>query len=324
MFTGEYLRDLSDKAITNLAFSPEAEKLFAPVRYILSLGGKRLRPVMCLMACNLFKDKIDEAVMPAVGIEVFHNFTLVHDDVMDQADMRRGSPTVHSRWGLNQALLSGDVMAFVATECIGQAPERVLAATLRLFNTTAIQVCTGQQIDLDYEKKRVVTEAEYLRMIELKTAVLVAAALKTGAIIGGASAKDQELLYEFGRSIGIAFQIQDDLLDTYGDTRMFGKKTGSDIVSNKKTYLLVKALELAGGEKLKTLRKLTETTTTDPGAKVTAIKAIFDDLEVRLQAENVAYEFINRAFQSLDQVSVKADFKSEIKQLVVSLIGRVK
>lgn len=324
MFTGEYLRDLSDKAITNLAFSPEAEKLFAPVRYILSLGGKRLRPVMCLMACNLFKDKIDEAVMPAVGIEVFHNFTLVHDDIMDQADMRRGSPTVHSRWGLSQALLSGDVMAFVATECISQAPERVLAATLRLFNTTAIQVCTGQQIDIDYENKRVVTEAEYLRMIELKTAVLVAASLKTGAIIGGASAKDQELLYEFGRSLGIAFQIQDDLLDTYGDTRMFGKKTGSDIVSNKKTYLLVKALELAGGEKLKTLRKLTETPTADPEAKVTAIKAIFDDLEVRLQAENIAYEYINRAFQSLDQVSVKADFKSEIKQLVVSLIGRVK
>jgi geranylgeranyl diphosphate synthase type II len=324
MFTSEYLKDLSDKAITNIAFSPEAEKLFDPVRYILSLGGKRLRPVMCLMACNLFKDKIDEAVMPAIGIEVFHNFTLIHDDIIDKADMRRGSPTVHSRWGLSQALLSGDVMAFVATECIGQAPEKVLAPTLKLFNATSVAVCIGQQLDIDYENKRVVTETEYIRMIELKTAVLVAAALKTGAIIGGASPKDQDLLYEFGRCLGLAFQIQDDLLDTYGDTRMFGKKTGNDISSNKKTYLLVKALELAEGERLKRLRKLIETPVEDPAAKVTAVKAIFDELEVRLQAENIAYEYFNRAFQSLEQVSVKDDRKSEIKQLSVSLIGRVK
>lgn len=324
MFTSDYLRELSDKAITSLSFSPEADRLFAPVRYILSLGGKRLRPVMCLMACNLFNDKIDEALMPAVGIEVFHNFTLVHDDIMDRADLRRGSPTLHSRWGLNQALLSGDVMAFIATDCIGQAPAKVLARTLRLFNTTATQVCVGQQIDIDFEKKKFVTEAEYIRMIELKTAVLVAASLKTGAIIGGASEKDQELLYEFGRLLGIAFQIQDDLLDTYGDTRMFGKKTGSDIASNKKTYLLVKALETAGGERLRTLRKLVESAPADPEEKVTAVRAIYDELEIRLQAENLAYDYINRAFQSLEQVSVNPDRKSELKQLTVNLIGRVK
>jgi geranylgeranyl diphosphate synthase type II len=324
MFTSDYLRELSDKAITSLTFSPEADKLFAPVRYILSLGGKRLRPVMCLMACNLFNDKIDDALMPAVGIEVFHNFTLVHDDIMDKADLRRGSPTVHSRWGLSQALLSGDVMAFIATDCIGQAPAKVLSKTLKLFNTTATQVCIGQQIDIDFEKKKFVTEIEYLRMIELKTAVLLAASLKTGAIIGGASEKDQDLLYEFGRLLGIAFQIQDDVLDTYGDTRMFGKKTGSDIVANKKTYLLVKALEMAGGTKLQTLRKLADSTPADPEAKVTAVKAIFDELEIRLQAENLAYDYINRAFQSLEQVSVKPDRKSELKQLAVNLIGRVK
>ena len=234
MFTSDYLRELSDKAVASLAGTPEAGKLFEPVRYIMSIGGKRLRPVMCLMACNIFRDKIDEAVMPAVGIEVFHNFTLIHDDIIDKAEVRRGSPTVHTRWGADQAILSGDVMAFVAVECIGQAPEKALPKALRLFNRTAIEVCTGQQLDLDYEKKGVVSEAEYLRMIELKTAVLVAASLKLGAIIADAPEKDQDLLYEFGRCLGIAFQIQDDVLDTYGDTKMFGKKTGSDIVANKK------------------------------------------------------------------------------------------
>lgn len=324
MFTSDYLRELSDKAIASLGVSPEAEKLFSPVRYILSIGGKRLRPVMCLMACNLFKDKIDEAVMPAVGIEVFHNFTLIHDDIIDKADLRRGSPTVHSKWGSDQALLSGDVMAFVAVECIGQAPEKVLAKTLRLFNRTAIEVCTGQQLDLDYEKKGLVSESEYIRMIELKTAVLIAASLKTGAIIGEASEKDQDLLYEFGRCLGIAFQIQDDVLDTYGDTKMFGKKTGSDIVSNKKTYLLVRALEMAGGEKLRRLKKLLEPGNHNPEEKVAAVRAIYDELELRLHAENLAYDYFNRAFQALDQVTVKAERKNELKQLAVNLIGRVK
>ncbi|MDZ7632985.1 MAG: polyprenyl synthetase family protein [Bacteroidales bacterium] len=324
MFTSDYLRELSDKAITSLGVSTEADKLFAPVRYILGLGGKRLRPVMCLLACNLFKDKIDEAVMPAVGIEVFHNFTLIHDDIIDKADLRRGSPTVHSKWGHDQAILSGDVMAFVATECIGQAPEKVLARTLKLFNRTAIEVCTGQQLDLDYEKKGLVSESEYLRMIELKTAVLVAASLKTGAIIGEASEKDQDLLYEFGRCLGIAFQIQDDVLDTYGDTRMFGKKTGSDIVANKKTYLLVKALEKAGGEKLRRLKKLLEAGDHDPDEKVMAVRAIYDELEIRLHAESLAYDYFNRSFQALDQVTVNAERKKEIKQMAVNLIGRVK
>ncbi len=324
MFTSDYLRELTDKAIASLGGTPEAEKLFSPVRYIMSIGGKRLRPVMCLLACNIFRDKIDEAVMPAVGIEVFHNFTLIHDDIIDRAEMRRGSPTVHSKWGPDQAILSGDVMAFVAVECIGQAPEKALPKALKLFNRTAIEVCTGQQLDLDFEKKGVVSEAEYIRMIELKTAVLVAASLKMGAIIGEASEKDQDLLYEFGRCLGIAFQIQDDVLDTYGDTKMFGKKTGSDIVANKKTYLLVKALELAGGSKLTRLRKLLGEGNSDPVEKVKAVKEIYDELDIRLQAENLAYDYFNRAFQALDQVSVNGERKNELKQLAVNLIGRVK
>ena len=324
MFASDYLRELSDKAVASLAGTPEAGKLFEPIRYIMSIGGKRLRPVMCLMACNIFRDKIDEAVMPAVGIEVFHNFTLIHDDIIDKAEVRRGSPTVHTKWGADQAILSGDVMAFVAVECIGQAPEKALPKALKLFNKTAIEVCTGQQLDLDYEKKGVVSEAEYLRMIELKTAVLVAASLKLGAIIADAPEKDQDLLYEFGRCLGIAFQIQDDVLDTYGDTKMFGKKTGSDIVANKKTYLLVKALELAGGSKLTRLRKILGPGDLDPEEKVREVRAIYDELEVRLQAENLAYDYFNRAFQALDQVAVNAERKNELKQLAVNLIGRVK
>jgi geranylgeranyl diphosphate synthase type II len=324
MFTGDYLRELADKAITSLGTSPEAEKLYVPVRYIMSLGGKRLRPVLCLLACNLFRDKIDDAVMPAVGIEVFHNFTLVHDDIIDRSEVRRGAPTVHNKFGTDQAILSGDVMAFIASECIGQAPEKVLPKALKLFNRTAIEVCSGQQLDIDYERKGVVSEKEYLRMIELKTAVLIAASLKMGAIIAEAPEKDRDLLYESGRYLGLAFQIQDDMLDTYGDTRMFGKKTGSDIVSNKKTYLLVKALEMAGGEKLRQLRKLLEAADIDPEEKVKSVRAIFDDLDIRLQAENIAYDYFNRAFEALDQVAVKAERKNEIKQMAVNLIGRIR
>ncbi len=324
MFTAEYLKELSDKAITSLEGTPEADNLFAPARYIMSLGGKRLRPVMCLMACNLFSDKIDDALKPAIGLEVFHNFTLIHDDIIDRADMRRGSQSVHSRWGIEQAILSGDVMAFVAGDCMSQAPEWSVPKIVRLFNRTAMEVCTGQQLDLEFEKKGVVSEQEYIRMIELKTAVLVAASLKIGAIIGEATVKDQDLLYEFGRCLGIAFQIQDDMLDTYGDTRLFGKKTGSDIIANKKTYLLVKALELADGDRLSRLRRLLTPGGHDPDEKVEQVKAIYDELEIRLQAEKMAYEYFNRAFEALDRVEVKAERKSELKQMAVNLIGRVK
>ena len=186
------------------------------------------------MACNLFSDKIDEAIMPATGLEVFHNFTLVHDDIMDHAPVRRNLPTVHSKWNLNQAVLSGDVMAFIANECFMQAPARCLLKVFKVFNRAAIEVCVGQQLDMDFEKAAIVSQDDYLRMIELKTAVLMAASVKIGAIIGGADDKDSELLYDFGKNLGMAFQIQDDLLDIYGDVRVFGKMTGGDIVSNKK------------------------------------------------------------------------------------------
>jgi geranylgeranyl diphosphate synthase, type II len=322
MFSHEYLRDISDRAISGLSSNTDADRLFDPVKYILSQGGKRIRPVLCLMACNLFSDKIDEAIMPAVGIEVFHNFTLVHDDIIDKAEMRRSVPTVHSKWGLNQALLSGDVMVFVSTDCISQSPEKVLGKLLRLFNKTAIEVCAGQQLDIDFEKKTIVTGEEYIRMIELKTAVLIAASLKIGAIIGNASENDQNLLYEFGRCLGLAFQIQDDLLDTYGDTKIFGKKTGGDIIANKKTWLLVKALEQTDGEQLVKLKSLLSQKKFNPEEKVKEVVEIYDSLNLRLQAENLSYEYINKAFESLDAVSVKETRKTDLKQLATNLIGR--
>jgi geranylgeranyl diphosphate synthase, type II len=322
MFSSDYLRDISERAISSLSYNTEAEHLYDPVRYILSQGGKRIRPVLCLMACNLFSDKIDEAIMPAAGFEIFHNFTLVHDDIIDKAEMRRNLPTVHSKWGLNQAVLSGDVMAFVASECISQAPERVLGKVLKLYNKTAMEVCEGQQLDIDFENKAIVPGQEYMRMIELKTAVLIAAALKTGAIIGNGPENDQNLLYEFGRCLGLAFQIQDDLLDTYGETRIFGKKTGGDIVANKKTWLLVKALEQADGEQLVKLRNLITVKEFNPEEKVAAVTEIYDSLNIRLQAENLSYEFINKAFESLEAVKVKESRKSDLKQMATSLIGR--
>jgi geranylgeranyl diphosphate synthase, type II len=322
MFSSEYLRDISDRAISSLDSYTEAGRLFDPVNYILSQGGKRLRPVLCLMACNLFSDMIDDAIMPATGFEVFHNFTLVHDDIIDKAEIRRGAATVQSKWGQNQAILSGDAMAFIASDCISQAPDRVLGKILKLFNKTAIEVCAGQQLDIDFENKAVVTTDEYLRMIELKTAVLIAASLKAGAIIGNAPENDQNLLYEFGRYLGLAFQIQDDLLDAYGETKTFGKKTGGDIVANKKTWLLVKALEQADGEQLVKLKNLMSGKEFNPEEKVKAVMEIYESLNIHLQAENLSYEYINKAFESLEMVKVKESRKADLKQMTTSLIGR--
>ncbi len=322
MYNQSELKNLVDKAISNLSYNTETERLIDPVRYILSIGGKRLRPVMALMACNLFSDKIDEAVIPATGLEVFHNFTLVHDDIMDQAPLRRNFPTVHSKWNVNQAVLSGDVMAFIANECILQTPQRVMTKVFRVFNKAAIEVCVGQQLDIDYEKALIVSEEEYLRMIELKTAVLLAASAKIGALIGGAEDKDADLLYEFGRNLGLAFQIQDDLLDIYGDVKIFGKVPGGDIVANKKTLLLVKALEIASTEQRKELHELFELSDSDPEDKVRKVVAIYDQLNIKTVAESLANEYINVSFSLLERISANKERKKELTLIASSLIGR--
>jgi geranylgeranyl diphosphate synthase, type II len=324
MYNQTELKDLVDKAIVNLSYNTEAEKLIDPVKYILSIGGKRLRPVITLLTCNLYGDKIDEAIMPSAGIEVFHNFTLVHDDIMDQAPVRRNFPTVHSKWNINQAVLSGDVMAFIANDCFLQAPSRCLARVFRVFNKAAIEVCVGQQLDIDFEKVALIRHDEYIRMIELKTAVLIAASAKIGAIIGGADEKESEILYEFGRNLGIAFQIQDDLLDIYGDEKVFGKIPGGDIIANKKTFLLIKALEIANCDRLKKLQDLFALKEFDPEEKVKSVKDIYDQLNIKTISESFINSYIDASFGFLDQVNVSKERKKELIDLTNSLIGRNK
>lgn len=324
MYNQSELKELVERAILNLSFNDEDEKLTAPVRYILSIGGKRLRPVLALMTCNLFSDKIDDAIIPAAGLEVFHNFTLVHDDIMDQASLRRNLSTVHAKWDINQAILSGDVMAFIANDCFLQTPPAVLIKVFRVFNRAAVEVCIGQQLDMDFEKISIVSHEEYLRMIELKTAVLIAASAKIGAIIGGAGERDSDLLYEFGKNLGLAFQIQDDLLDVYGDVAVFGKRSGGDIVTNKKTFLLIKALEVADGTTLKRLRKQISASDFDPEEKIETVIGIFDQLNIKTITENLAGEYINKALSHLEKVSGSKERKSELLQMASSLIGRIK
>jgi geranylgeranyl diphosphate synthase type II len=324
MYNHDTLRDLVEKALANLSYDTDNQTLFDPVKYILSIGGKRLRPVLALMVCNLFDDKIGEAVIPAIGIEVFHNFTLVHDDIMDQAPVRRNFPTVHNKWNINQAVLSGDVMAFIANDCFLQAPPMYMSKVFRVFNKAAIEVCIGQQLDIDFEKTAVISEKEYMRMIELKTSVLIAASTKIGAILGGAEERDYELLYEFGRNLGLAFQIQDDLLDIYGDAKVFGKIHGGDILSNKKTLLLVKALEAASGEQLKKLHEQFSLKEFDPETKVKTVVDLYDQLKVRSATEEIAGNYIKTAFKLLEKVGVKKERKEELAQMVSSLIGRHK
>lgn len=322
MYTKEELGDLIGKGIAFLKYDEEAGKLIEPVKYIMSLGGKRLRPLMTLMACNLFNDKPEDALMPAIGLEVFHNFTLVHDDIMDNASLRRNSQTVHVKWNPNQAILSGDVMAFIANECIAQAPAGSMLKVFRLYNKTAIEVCVGQQLDMDFETRQFVSQDEYLRMVELKTAVLVAACMKTGAIIGGASDRDADLMYEFGRNLGLAFQIQDDILDVYGESAVFGKKTGGDIVTNKKTLLLVKAMELARGETNRRLKEQLSLRDFDAGTKIKAITSIYDELGIKDIAESIAANYIDKAFGYFTEVSIADDRKEVLMNLAQGLIGR--
>ena len=324
MYNYAQLKKLVNKAILNLSYNTEAEKLIDPVKYILSIGGKRLRPVLALMACNLFSDTIDKAVMPATGLEVFHNFTLVHDDIMDQAPVRRNYPTVHNKWNVNQAVLSGDVMVFIANECFLQSPPRCLLKVFRVYNKAAIEVCAGQQLDIDFEKATILSQDEYLRMIELKTAVLLAASVKIGAIIGGAEDKDSEIIYEFGRNLGFAFQIQDDLLDIYGDVKVFGKIPGGDIVSNKKTFLLVKAMEIASGDQFKQLHEQFSMKEFDPDIKVKKVIEIYNQLNIRAVTEAVATDYINKAFNLLERVGIVKERKEELEKVASSLIGRNK
>ena len=323
MYSQESFKNLIEKAISNFSYDPEARKLIDPIKYILSIGGKRIRPMLAILSCNLFNDKIDDAIMPAVGLEIFHNFTLVHDDIIDGAPLRRNYPTVHNKWNINQAILSGDVMAFIANDCFLQAPQKSILKIFREFNKTAIEVCIGQQFDIDFEKAMIVSENEYLRMIELKTAVLIAASTKIGAIIGGTDDEQADYLYKFGINLGMAFQLQDDLLDSYGDIKFLGKITGSDIVANKKTFLYVKACEMLKGNQLKELQNIFSGKIGYPSEKVKSTLEIYDKLNLKAITEQLANEYIEKAYGMLEKVDAPKEKKQELITMAASLVGRV-
>ncbi len=323
MYTISELQNLIEESIHHEKIGREPYSLYDPINYTLNAGGKRIRPALVLMACNLFSDEIEKALKPAIGLEIFHNFTLLHDDIMDHADIRRGNPTVHKKWNENTAILSGDAMFIKAYEYILECESPNYREILKVFNNTALEVCEGQQYDMEFENRFDVTESEYLRMIELKTSVLLAAALKIGAMIGGASRKDADLLYEFGRNIGLAFQLQDDLLDVYGDVNVFGKEIGGDIVANKKTMMLIKALELAKGKDLEDLKKCINQNEFNRVEKIEKVTGIYDKLNIKELVQNKIMALNNSALEYLNQIVVADHKKSELKKLAEKLVNRI-
>ncbi len=300
-------------------FPAEPASLYQPNEYFLKLGGKRVRPVLCLMGNELFDDIREDAWDVAAAIELFHNFTLIHDDIMDKAPLRRGMETVHTRYGENTALLAGDVMLVKAYEYISRIDNSYLHAVIQLFNQTAREVCEGQQWDMDFEKREMVKLDEYLRMIELKTSVLLAASLKMGAILGGAGERNQNLLYEFGRKLGIAFQVQDDYLDAFGDPQKFGKQVGGDILANKKTFLLIHAMESASAGQQKELGKLLSG---NEAGKVENVLKIFRDCKVDEWALQLKNKFLDEAFAHLEDIAVLSKRKQPLKELAQFLVQR--
>ena len=322
--TSETLENKINSAIAKLDFNKEPRSLFEPIEYILSLGGKRLRPILAYMATNLFTDDIEKTTFPAIAIEIFHNFSLLHDDLMDKASLRRGQPTVHLKWDDNTSVLSGDAMLIDAYNYITKVPKDFLSDILAVFTTTAMQVCEGQQYDMDFEQRMNVKESEYIEMIRLKTAVLVAGSLKIGALLGGAKKEDVDLLYEFGINIGLAFQLKDDLLDVYGDTECFGKEIGGDILCNKKTFLLIKALENSNEKDNATLQKWISAEKFDSEAKINAVKKVYDELNLDSIADKLIQKYYLAGLNCLSEVDVSEKRKSELLIYANNLMNREK
>ncbi|GET27060.1 polyprenyl synthetase family protein [Prolixibacter sp. NT017] len=297
--------------------------LYKPVSYTLDMGGKRLRPVLVLTGANLFSENIEEALPAATAIEVFHNFTLLHDDLMDNASVRRGKPTVHLKFNPNTAVLSGDAMMILANEYLANSPAEKLPELLKLFSRTALEVCEGQQYDMDFESRMDVTVDEYIEMIRLKTAVLIAGALKLGAIIGNAPEKQAKLLYDFGINIGLAFQLQDDWLDVYGDPNVFGKKIGGDILSNKKTFLLLKAQEKLQGEKKKQLQNWITKESFLSEEKIEAVTQLYNEAAVSEEAQQLMLHYHDEALKCLAQLEVEEDNKKDLVALAEQVMSRI-
>ena len=322
MLRFEEAQQIVNKELENYTIERFPEELYEPVRYILSIGGKRLRPALVLMACSVFNDAIHKAIKPALAIEFFHNFTLLHDDIMDHSNIRRGQPTVHEKWDINTAILSGDVMSILSYKVISESEDPYLRDLLQLFNITALRVCEGQQYDMNFESRMDVSVGEYLKMIESKTAVLIAASLKSGAIAGGADMLDAELLYEFGINLGMAFQIRDDHLDVYGDPNQFGKKIGNDIVANKKTFLLIKALELANPETKSRLIELLEDENISPEIKVNEVTNIYRQLGIDSLSADLAVAYYNKSIHHLERVHAEPMRKESLAIFAEKLMNR--
>jgi len=292
------------------------------MRYTMTLGGKRMRPLLSLMGAGLFTDDVRPAIHAAIGIELFHNFTLLHDDIMDNAPLRRGKDTVYAKWNSNIAILSGDAMYTEAFRQVALSPPHILPHVLDIFTRTALEVCEGQQMDMDFETRGKVSIPEYIRMIELKTAVLLAGALEIGALCGGAYATEAHKLYEFGKHVGIAFQLQDDILDVYGDPEKFGKQVGGDIVSNKKTFLLISALEKADAYSKEALQNWMQVGQTDTLEKVKAVTAIYDQIGIRELAEKEMWAHYELGIASLISMQVDGTKKEMLRQFTDSLMVR--
>lgn len=300
----------------------EPKNLYEPIQYILKLGGKRLRPVLTLMTSEIFNGEYKDALDAALSIEVFHNFSLVHDDIMDDAPLRRGYQTVHEKWDINTGILSGDAMLIMAYQLFETYDNQAFRALAELFSKTALEVCEGQQYDVDFETRDHVTIDEYLKMIEYKTAVLVGAAMKMGAIVADASAENQNKIYQFGKNLGIAFQLQDDYLDAFGNPETFGKQVGGDIIENKKTYLYLKAIEFAKPEEKQQLLHLFSVQPSDNNDKIESVKAIFNNSGASEATKKAIQDFTFKAFETLEKMDIEIEKKAILKAFGENLMGR--
>ena len=322
MKTSEELYEKVNTFIDKLAYNREPKSLYDPIKYVLSLGGKRIRPVLMLLGYNLWKDDPERILMPAVAVETYHNYTLLHDDLMDNADKRRGHDTVHKKWDANTAILSGDAMLVVAYQRLASVDQTKLKPVLDLFTETALEIDEGQQFDIDFENRSDVKEEEYIEMIRLKTSVLLACALKIGAILANAPVTDAEALYKFGEQLGLAFQLQDDLLDVYGDTKVFGKEIGGDIMCNKKTFMLINAFNRANDAQLKELQKWCSGEKFDRKEKVAAVTHLYDKIGIRQLCEAKIEYYFEESKKWLDKVSVPEERKAHLRAYINQMMKR--
>lgn len=322
MYTSEELLKKVNEALDNVVYDRQPASLYEPIKYVLSIGGKRVRPVLTMLSYNLYKDDPLSIMPQAIGLETYHNFTLLHDDLMDHADMRRGHETVHKKWDANRAILSGDTMLLQAFERVENCNPAKLPAVFKVFIQTTLEIGEGQQLDVEFETRNDVTEDEYIEMIRLKTSVLLACACKVGAIMADAPAEDVEHMYKFGEKLGLAFQLQDDLLDVYGNPAVFGKNIGGDITSNKKTYMLINAVNRANAAQREQLMKWIEAKEFDRNEKVKAVTELYNEIGIRELCEQKIEEYYQESLVYLAKVNIPEERKAELKAYAADMMKR--